>query len=192
MQLFETVKAIILQSKERVFRLANSALLETYWNIGKLIIEEEQAGNAKAEYGKATLKKLAEQLALEFGKGYDESNLRNMRAFYKAFPICDALRHELSWTHYRLLSRLDTSEKRNYYLQSSNIPKLKAPNKSLGAFQYFVSAYRPMGKLVFTSSQSIMRLAPGFASSKYMVNASVTLSFLVTGMSVRKTSFFAS
>ena len=119
MQLFETVKAIILQSKERVFRLANSALLETYWNIGKLIIEEEQAGNAKAEYGKATLKKLAEQLTLEFGKGYDESNLRNMRAFYKAFPICDALRHELSWTHYRLLSRLDTSEKRNYYLQSS-------------------------------------------------------------------------
>ena len=92
MQLFETVKAIILQSKERVFRLANSALLETYWNIGKLIIEEEQAGNAKAEYGKATIKKLAEQLTLEFGKGYDESNLRNMRAFYKAFPICDALR----------------------------------------------------------------------------------------------------
>ena len=122
MQLFEIVKAIILQSKERVFRLANSALLETYWNIGKLIIEEEQAGNAKAEYGKATLKKIAEQLTLEFGKGYDESNLRNMRAFYKAFPICDALRHELSWTHYRLLSRLDTSEKRNYYLQSSIIP----------------------------------------------------------------------
>lgn len=117
--LFIAVKEIILLSRQRVYRMANSALLETYWQIGNLIVEEEQQGNAKAVYGKATLKNLANQLTLEFGKGFDESNLRNMRAFYKAFPIRDTLRHELSWSHYRLLSRLDTQEKRNYYLNEA-------------------------------------------------------------------------
>jgi predicted nuclease of restriction endonuclease-like (RecB) superfamily len=62
---------------------------------------------------------LSQALTLEFGKGYDESNLRNIRSFYIAFPIRDALRHELSWTHYRLLSRLDSGEKRAYYLNES-------------------------------------------------------------------------
>jgi predicted nuclease of restriction endonuclease-like (RecB) superfamily len=99
--------------------MANSALLETYWTIGKLIIEDEQQGNSKAEYGRATLKNLAQQLTLEFGKGFDERNLNNMRAFYTSFPIWNALRTELSWTHYRLISRLDTEQKRNYYVNES-------------------------------------------------------------------------
>lgn len=106
-----SVKELILESRQRVFRATNSVLLQTYWNIGKLIVEDEQQGRAKANYGEATLKSLARQLTFEFGKGFDDSNLRNMRAFYKAFPICDALRHELSWTHYRLLYRLDTEAK---------------------------------------------------------------------------------
>ena len=117
--LYESIKVIILQSRERMFRIANSALLETYWSIGKIIIEDEQNGATKAEYGKATLKKLSQQLSLEFGKGYDESNLRNMRAFYRAFPIRDTLRHELSWSHYRILSRVDSSEKRLFYLNEA-------------------------------------------------------------------------
>ena len=109
----------ILQSRERVYKMANSTLLESYWHIGRLIVEEEQKGNKRAEYGKATLKALAERLTFEFGKGFDESNLRNIRSFYKAFPIRDALRHEWSWTHYRLPCRLDTDAKRNYYLTES-------------------------------------------------------------------------
>jgi predicted nuclease of restriction endonuclease-like (RecB) superfamily len=118
-QLLDSIKKVITESRQRVFRMANTALLQTYWQIGKLIIDEEQNGNEKAEYGKATLRNLAKQLTLEFGKGFDDSNLRNMRSFYKAFPIRDALRHELSWTHYRLLCRLDSEEKRNYYLNES-------------------------------------------------------------------------
>lgn len=116
---FESIKEVIILSRQRVYRMANSALLETYWTIGKLIVEDEQQGNSKAEYGKATLKNLAHQLTLEFGKGFDESNLRNMRTFYKSFPIRDTLRHELSWSHYRLISRLDTEQKRNYYVNES-------------------------------------------------------------------------
>lgn len=117
--IYNTIREIISLSRQRVYRIANAALLETYWQIGQIIVEDEQNGNAKAEYGKGTLKTLANQLTLEFGKGFDDSNLRNMRSFYKAFPIRDALRHELSWTHYRLLSRLDSEQKRSYYLEES-------------------------------------------------------------------------
>ncbi len=117
--LFQSIKEIITLSRQKIYRMANSALLESYWSIGKLIVEDEQKGKQRADYGKNVLKKLAKQLTSEFGKGFDDSNLRNMRSFYLAFPIRDALRHELSWTHYRLLSRLETEQKRNYYLTES-------------------------------------------------------------------------
>lgn len=99
--LFQSVKEIIRQSREKVFRMANSMLLLTYWQIGKLIVEDEQNGKERAEYGKYTLKKLSEKLTLEFGKGFDYTNLSNMRKFYTAFPIVDALCQRLSWTYYR-------------------------------------------------------------------------------------------
>jgi predicted nuclease of restriction endonuclease-like (RecB) superfamily len=90
-----------------------------YWEIGRLIIENEQQGKSKAEYGKATLKNLAKQLTFEFGKGFDERNLNNIRAFYRAFPIWNAVRSELSWTHYRIISRLETENLRLQYLEHS-------------------------------------------------------------------------
>jgi len=109
--LLQSIKDIILKSRQQVYRMANAALLQTYWQIGKIIVEDEQQGNTKATYGDATLKTLATQLTIEFGKGFDERNLNNMRAFFKAFPIGNALRTELSWTHYRLLCRLNTEQK---------------------------------------------------------------------------------
>ena len=117
--LFDAIKEIITQSRLRVFRIANSALLESYWHIGKLIVEDEQQGKIRADYGKSTLKTLSKQLTIEFGKGFDERNLNNMRAFYSAFPIWYAMRTELSWTHYRILARLDTEEKRTYYINET-------------------------------------------------------------------------
>ncbi len=117
--LFLSVKEIINQSRERVFRVANSTLLLTYWQIGQLIVEDEQQGKERAEYGKFVLKNLSKKLTFEFGKGFDESNLRNMRSFFQAFPIRDAVRHELSWTHYRLLLRQETEHKKIYYLNES-------------------------------------------------------------------------
>lgn len=118
-QLFHSIKEIILQARQRVFRMVNSSLLDTYWQVGRLIVEDEQGGSLRAEYGKNVLKELARELTEEFGKGFDESNLRNMRSFYNSFPIRDTLRHELSWSHYRLLTRLDSEEKRLYYLNES-------------------------------------------------------------------------
>ncbi|RWU08349.1 PDDEXK nuclease domain-containing protein [Pedobacter chitinilyticus] len=117
--LFNAIKEIIIQSRLKVFRMANSTLLESYWHIGKLIVENEQQGKLRADYGKSTLKTLSKQLTLEFGKGFDDRNLNNMRAFYKAFQIWYAVRTELSWTHYRLISRLDQEEKRSYYVNET-------------------------------------------------------------------------
>jgi predicted nuclease of restriction endonuclease-like (RecB) superfamily len=86
-----------------------------YWEIGQLIIEDEQNGASRAEYGKAVLKNLANQLTLEFGKGFNERNLNNMRAFFLAFPIWNAVRTELSWTHYRIISRIENQQLRIQY-----------------------------------------------------------------------------
>lgn len=117
--LFLSVKEIINQSRERVFRMANSTLLISYWQIGQLIVEDEQKGNERAEYGKFVLKNLSKKLTLEFGKGFDYTNLSNMRKFYKTFPILDAVRQQLSWTHYRLLLNIDSTAKINYYIEES-------------------------------------------------------------------------
>ncbi|WP_255076363.1 DUF1016 N-terminal domain-containing protein [Lacihabitans sp. CCS-44] len=96
LDLIDSVKEIIIGARQRVYRMANSVLLDTYWQIGKLIVEDEQMGNTKAQYGKATLKRLSRALTLEFGKGFDYTNLTNMRNFFIAFSILDALRQELS------------------------------------------------------------------------------------------------
>jgi len=119
MELYQGVRQIIETARLQTLRAVNSVLLNTYWQIGRLIIEDEQKGESKAAYGKAVLKTLSQQLTLEFGKGFDESNLRNIRQFYLAFPIYDAVRHELSWTHYRIISRQDTQEKRLYYINEA-------------------------------------------------------------------------
>ena len=105
--MYDSIAKVIAHARKTVYKSTNTILLKTYWEIGKLIIEDEQNGKNRAAYGRAVLKNLATKLTLEFGKGFDESNLRNMRNFFLAFQIWDAVRPELSWTHYRIISRVD-------------------------------------------------------------------------------------
>lgn len=116
-QLYTEISLVVSQAKQRVYQNSNKILLQMYWQIGKLIVEDEQKGKAKAIYGKETLKNLSKLLTIEFGKGFDERNLNNIRAFYNAFPIWNAVRTELSWTHYRIISRLETTSLRLRYIQ---------------------------------------------------------------------------
>lgn len=109
--LFLSVKKIIEAARQQTYQAVNSILLQTYWQIGKLIVEDEQQGKSRAEYGKNVLESLAQQLMLEFGKGFDYTNLTNLRKFFLAFPIRDALRHELIWSHYRMLSRIEDADR---------------------------------------------------------------------------------
>ncbi len=114
-----SIKEVILQARDKAFRSTNSVLLDMYWQIGRLIVESEQQGKSKAKYGKEVIKNLAQTLTIEFGKGFDESNLRNIRQFYLAFPNRDAVSHELSWTHYRIISRIDDKATRMQYIKHS-------------------------------------------------------------------------
>lgn len=93
-------------------------MVEAYWNIGKSIIEE-QGGNEKAEYGTGLLKELSKQMTKDFGKGFTVTNLKYMRQFYLMFPNGHALRDELSWTHYRLLIKVENDNAREFYMQEA-------------------------------------------------------------------------
>ena len=115
-RLYRAVRNVIQEAHGVVSRVANWAMVEANWRVGFLIVEDEQKGKRKAEYGKAVLRDLARRLTAEYGSGYDESNLRYMRLFYLAFPIRDALRHELSWTHYRSLTRVSDPVAREWYM----------------------------------------------------------------------------
>lgn len=117
--LLEALRGLILQARQKVQSAANVAQVMTFWEMGRHLVEYEQAGESRAAYGKKLLSGLAEQLTREFGKGFDERNLRHMRAFYLGFPIRDALRSELSWTHYRLLLRVDAPAARQWYLEEA-------------------------------------------------------------------------
>ena len=114
-QTYERIRAILSEARARTNRAINTAMVTAYWEIGRVIVEEEQQGERRAEYGKGLLDGLSQRLTAEFGRGYDRSNLTQMRGFYLAYPICDALRHELSWTHYRLLLRVEKPEARAFY-----------------------------------------------------------------------------
>lgn len=115
--LYDSIRQLIIESRSRIFRTINTEIIQLYWEIGRLIVEDEQNGNPRANYGKQTIKELSSFLTYEFGRGYDESNLKNMRIFFRSFPIRDALRHELSWTHYRIISRVSNSEKRHRLME---------------------------------------------------------------------------
>lgn len=112
------VAQIIREARQTAYRAVNFTMVLAYWNIGKLIVEDELHWE-RADYGKAVLRNLSQRLTKEFGKGFDESNLRYMRLFYKTFPICDTLRHELSWSHYRRLISVENSDARMWYMNEA-------------------------------------------------------------------------
>ncbi|MBP1582335.1 MAG: DUF1016 family protein [Victivallales bacterium] len=115
-KLYSSVRKVIEQARGFVSIAANTALVRQNWEIGRLIVEDEQGGKRKAEYGKAQIAGLAQRLTTEYGNGYDERNLRYMRSFYLAFPIWNTLCSELSWSHYRIIMRLADAKAREWYV----------------------------------------------------------------------------
>jgi predicted nuclease of restriction endonuclease-like (RecB) superfamily len=117
--MFSKISRIIEDARDQVRRNVNSTLVITYWQIGKIIVEEELNGNYRADYGKEILPSLSSQLTQIFGKGFDVTNLRKMKQFYAFFPKQDAVSLELSWTHYRHLLRVEKEAARTWYLQEA-------------------------------------------------------------------------
>ena len=113
--LLTALRALIQQARQQALRAVDTVQVQTCWQVGQHIVEFEQHGAGRAAFGARLLPRLAERLTAEFGRGFDASNLRHMRLFYRSFPIRDALRHELSWTHYRALARVDNEAARHWY-----------------------------------------------------------------------------
>ena len=99
--LINQLRGLIESARKQALRAVGSIQVRTCWEIGRHIVEFEQQGQDRATYGARLTPKLAESLTAEFGKGFDERNLRHMRAFFQGSPIWNAVRTELSWTHYR-------------------------------------------------------------------------------------------
>jgi len=118
-ELLTAIRTLLSQAKTRLQATINHTMVQTYWEVGRLIVEHEQKGHHRAAYGESQLKHLAEQLQKEFGKGFYERNLRFMRAFYQAYPIWISVRSELSWTHYRILLRIENPKAREWYMKEA-------------------------------------------------------------------------
>ena len=115
----DNIRTLINEARKQVVHTVNIVMVATYWEIGRRIVEEEQNGNDRAEYGKYLIKNLAEVLTADFGKGFGETNLKYFRQFYLTFPIRHTLCGELSWSHFRLLMRVGNEEARNFYLKET-------------------------------------------------------------------------
>lgn len=117
--LLNDIVSLIQNTQTQVKQSINTAMVQSYWHIGRLIVEHEQNGEQYSSYGKQQLQYLSQQLKEKFGKGFDITNLRNMRRFYLVFPIRETVSLDLSWSHYNRLSRIEKTETRNWYHQQS-------------------------------------------------------------------------
>ena len=112
---YKNIKAILEKARAKSFKAVNTAMVQAYWHVGKVIVGEEQKGQNRAEYGRAIIEDLAKRLTSEYGRGFNKTNLWYMRQFHLTFQNLHALRGELTWTHYRLLLKVDNHKARDFY-----------------------------------------------------------------------------
>ena len=136
--LIGALRELITQGRQRALRAVDMVQVKTCWEIGRHIVEFEQDGEVRAAYGKRLLPKLAGALTVDFGKGFDERNLRHMRGFYRGFPIWNAVRTELSWTHYRTLLRVSDAKARAWYVEEASKQNwsARALDRQIGTLYY--------------------------------------------------------
>jgi len=142
---YNGIRRILRKARESAYRAVNSAMVEAYWLIGRQIVEEEQGGKERADYGAKIIQGLAKKLTHEFGKGFTKTNLKYFRQFYLSFSVksightvCDQLRKELSWSHYRLIMRVKNTNARQYYMEEAaeNNWSVRALNRQINSSYY--------------------------------------------------------
>ena len=114
-ELIENIGSVFNKAKSKIISAINVEMLDAYWNIGKYIVEFEQKGKLKAEYGSKLLLKISKDLKLQYGKGFSRSNLSYMRQFYIKYPNRETVSHKLSWSHYFELLKIDDDLAREFY-----------------------------------------------------------------------------
>ena len=136
--LLQQLRELIASARRQALRAVDAIQVRTCWEIGRHIVEFEQHGADRATYGVRLIPRLAETLTAEFGRGFDERNLRHMRGFYQCFPIWNAVRTELSWTHYRALLRVENEQARHWYMNeaASQNWSTRALDRQIGTLYY--------------------------------------------------------
>jgi predicted nuclease of restriction endonuclease-like (RecB) superfamily len=137
-QIVEDIRNLLIQSRSYLQQSVNSIMVQTYWQIGKMIVEDEQNGKDRAEYGKRQLEHISKALTVEFGKGFDTTNLRNMRRFYITFPIQETLSLKLSWSHYCKIMRIENPNAREWYIKETieNSWSVRALERQISVLYY--------------------------------------------------------
>jgi predicted nuclease of restriction endonuclease-like (RecB) superfamily len=176
--LLDALRGLITQGRQKAIRAVDMVQVQTCWEIGRHIVEFEQGGEARAAYGKRLLPRLAEALTADFGRGFDASNLRYMRLFYQAFPIRDALRHELSWTHYRTLLRVTDPNARGWYVLEAATQNwsARALDRQIGTLYYERQLLSSDKLSLQQEAQGLIAAMP--ASPREFVRDPVMLEFL--------------
>lgn len=116
---YKDIRTILETARAKSFKAVNTAMVQAYWHIGRIIVEQEQHGQDRAEYGTSLIQELSKRLAGEYGQGFNKTNIWYMRQFYLSFQNLHALRGELTWTHYRLLLKVEKSEVREFYINEA-------------------------------------------------------------------------
>jgi predicted nuclease of restriction endonuclease-like (RecB) superfamily len=172
------LRGLIAEARTKALRTVDVIQVRTCWEIGRHIVEFEQQGQARAIYGARLISQLSERLMQEFGRGFDARNLRHMRGFYRAFPIWNAVRTELSWTHYRHLLRIENDSARLWYMQEAvnqnwGSRALERQTKTL----YYERLLASQDKAA-VEKEAEMNLAPLNQSPREFVRDPVLLEFL--------------
>ena len=117
--IYSEIKEALLTSRSQAYTTVNFTMVQAYWQIGRIIVEHEQEGNLRSGYGKSVLQELSNRLTEEFGKGFSVRTLQQMKKFYVMFPNTNALRSQLTWTHYRLLLSVENEQARQWYMNEA-------------------------------------------------------------------------
>ena len=118
-RLYDDISKILTENRKQAYVAVNQSMVQAYWQIGRIIIEEEQSGKLRSDYGKKVLQRLSDKLTEEYGKGFSVRTLQQMKKFYAVFPIANALRSQLTWTHYRALLKVSGETARKWYVEEA-------------------------------------------------------------------------
>lgn len=134
--IFNSIKTTIDEARNKAKQSINHIMTEAYWNIGRLIVEEEQKGNMRATYGEGLIKELGYRLSGEYGKGFSKRNLHSMVKFYQRFPIVQTLSAQLSWSHYLLILKVEDEKAKEWYIK-----ECEASNWSVRALERQINSH---------------------------------------------------
>lgn len=170
--LLKDIGSILSEGRKQAFRVINNVLVETYWNVGRRIVEHEQQGDEKAEYGTRLLKDLSRDLKAEYGKGFSRTNLQLMRLLYIKYPICQTVSGILSWSHYSELLSISDDLSRSFYekqcvIEKWSVRELKR-QRSTGLFERLALSKDKQGVLKLSKQGQLIEQARDIIKDPYV------------------------